>query len=57
MHRHEWELIDKTIIPGHNFKNLKTRSYEDTRVAMDAMRDKVVHVFKCPCGKVKVVKN
>jgi hypothetical protein len=60
-HKHKWELIDKTIIPAAkdigNF-NVWGQAYaEATKAILEAKRDKVVHVFKCECGEVKVVKN
>lgn len=54
--RHEWELIDKEVIPPAlvSLRGLETKSSVDTRIAFDAMREKVVHVFQCKkCTKLK----
>jgi hypothetical protein len=59
IHRHNWNLISKDLIPAaiNSLRGVKTHSTEDTKVAFDAMRDKLVLVFKCECGKVKVIKK
>lgn len=58
-HRHDWNLIRTDCIPATNLSlyELKTRSTADTQAVMDAMRDKFVYIFKCECGKVRVVKK
>lgn len=60
-HKHNWDMLDKTVLPG--LKNLgKVSAWGDNyaqvyRDHLDAKRDKVVYVFKCYCGDVKVVKK
>jgi hypothetical protein len=57
IHRHNWNLISKDRIEGKTLTNMKTYSTEDTALMLDAMRDKMVYVWKCECGKVKVIKK
>jgi len=60
-HKHNWELTDKTVLAGDKtLENVHAWGYDYARImqnALEARRDKVVHVFKCECGDVKVVKN
>lgn len=59
-HKHNWELIDKTIIPPavQQTDEIKIKGYgQAVNDLLDSMKEHVVHVFRCECGDVKVVKN
>lgn len=58
-HKHNWNLIDKTIIPPAVKGPVPTLDVSGMDAAnviwqyMDAYRQHVVLTFKCDCGKVK----
>jgi hypothetical protein len=58
-HKHNWNLIDKTIIPPALPRSTRVKASDPfaTISFIDGMTEHVVHVFKCDCGKVKVEKN
>jgi hypothetical protein len=58
-HWHNWNLIQTDRIPPavSSLRGFRTYSDTDTKHVFDAMREKVVYVFKCECGKVKVIKK
>lgn len=58
-HRHNWDLIDKTIIPPAVDELPGGTKAQGTGMAVlfDALREHVVYLFKCECGKIKIEKR
>lgn len=58
-HRHNWDMIDKTIIPPaiSGIPGGTKASGTGMATIFDALREHVVYVFKCECGKIKVEKR
>lgn len=61
-HKHNWELLDKTVLPPgirslDNVKMKGTTPHSMEKVVaqmIDATREHVVLTFKCTCGQVKI---
>lgn len=57
-HRHKWELIRTDRIPAAIDSNREAKAEgQGLFLLLDAMREHIVYVFKCECGKVKVNKQ
>jgi hypothetical protein len=56
MHKHNWNLIDKTVIESAFTKLLNSgRAVTSFKMGnAEVARDIVVLVFKCECGKIRI---
>jgi hypothetical protein len=53
-HKHDWNLIDKTIMPGRS-SGFKLNGYDvDLEVLRKIIQGYVVLTFKCDCGEYRI---
>lgn len=58
LHRHKWELIDKTVLPSgwEQMDAAQNMPLDRFKTRLDIFEKKVIYIFRCAvCSKVKKI--
>jgi hypothetical protein len=53
-HKHDWNLIDKTVIEGKDVGRVRSHTVAETRMIIRLIQGYVVLTFKCDCGEYRI---
>ena len=54
-HRHDWQLLDKTVLTHPVADVIRADKVDHVNLDnLESIEDRVVYVFKCSCGRVRV---